>query len=298
MPKPIIVAVVGSTGKQGRALARLLLHRGHTVRALTRHPTSPVALALRNLGAEIWQADLEDYETIRRAADGSDSFFLMATPYEAGTEAEVRQARQAARAAKEAGVKHLVYSSVASADQNTGIPHFESKGDVEGYIRKLHVPYTIVAPVFFMENLLGPMFIEGLSPYTLSMPLPPSRPLQTIAVEDIAEFVALALERPGEFQDKRIDIASDSLSGLEMAAALAQASGRDISYGEGPLEAVRAESRDLARMWEWFYEKGYSVNIYDLVRAYPDVGWHSFLRWAHEQDWSKLDRADSAHSTT
>src|SRR5512133_1785489 len=162
MPKPITVAVTGATGNQGGALARALLDRGHMVRALTRKPQSNAAAKLEALGAIVCAADFDDGETVTEAARGADAFFLVATPFEEGVEAEVHQGRTAARAAKDAGVKHLVYSSVAGADKNTGIPHFDSKAEVEAFIRKLGIPFTIVAPVFFMENLLGPMFISGL----------------------------------------------------------------------------------------------------------------------------------------
>ncbi len=297
MPKPITVAVAGATGKQGGAVARLLLDRGHQVRALTRRPGSTAAANLHALGADIYEADLDDAAAVRQAAEGADAFFLMATPFTEGVKAEVRQARRAADAAKEAGVKHLIYSSVAGADWNTGIPHFDSKREVESYIQKLAIPYTIVAPVFFMENLLGPMFLQGHRAGKLWMPLPSSRPLQVVAVEDIAGFVRLVLERPGEFQGKRIDIASDSLTGPEMAKVLAQASGRDLSYAEASLDAVSTQSTDLARMWEWFDQVGYSVDINALVRSYPEVGWHDFRRWAREQDWSVLDVAGPEQPT-
>ncbi len=123
------------------------------------------------------------------------------------------------------------------------------------------------------------------------MPLSPSRPLQLIAVEDIAGFVRLILERPGEFQGKRIDIASDALTGPAMAQALSQANGRDITYVEASLEDLGVQSGDLARMWEWFAQAGYRVNIEALVRSYPEVGWHDFGRWARERDWTVLDVA-------
>ncbi len=297
MPNPITVAVAGATGKQGGALARVLLHRGHRVRALTRRPESKAATDLQALGADIYQADFDDNVAVQRATAGADAFFLMATPYGAGVDAEVRQARAAAKAAKEAGVKHLVYSSVASADQGTGIPHFDSKYEVEVYIRKLGIPWTIVGPVFFMENLLGPMFIQGLRAGTLSMPLPASRPLQLVTVEDIAGFVRVVLERPSEFQEKRIDIASDSLTGPEMAKTLSQANGRDINYAEASLDPVRTRSTDLARMWEWFDQVGYSVDLDAVVRSYPDVGWRDFRRWTREQDWSVLDVAGPEQPT-
>jgi len=296
MPKPITVAVAGATGKQGGALARLLLDRGHEVRALTRKPKSKAALDLQDLGAEVHEAHLDDGGAVRRAAKGADAFFLVATPFEQGVTAEVRQGLAAARAAKEAGVRHLVYSSVAGADRGTGIPHFDSKQEVEACVQKLGIPYTIVAPVFFMENLLGPMFLKGLRAGTLEMPLPESRPLQVIAVADIAGFARIVLERPSEFQGKRIEIASDSLTGPGMAMALA-ASGRPIGYAEGSLERVRAFSEDFARMWEWFDQVGYRVDVSGLVRAYPEVGWHDFRRWVHGQDWSILDAAGPEQPT-
>src|SRR5689334_5746660 len=136
MPKPITVAVAGDTGKQGGAIARLLLSRGHRVRALTRRPGSTPAAILRALGADLCEADLDDGAAVRQALRGADAFFLVATPFEEGVEAEVRQACQAAKAAQEVGVPHLVYASVASADRRTGIPHFESKREVEAYLGK------------------------------------------------------------------------------------------------------------------------------------------------------------------
>jgi len=296
MPRSIVVAVAGATGKQGGAVARMMLHRGHEVRALTRRPESKVAADLQALGAIIFEADLDDAAAVQRAARGADSFFLMATPYEAGVSAEVRQARTAAKAATEAGVRHLVYSSVASADQDTGIPHFESKREVEDYVRKLGVAYTIVGPVFFMENLLGPTFLQGLRAGRLSMPLKASRQLQVVAVEDIAGFVRIVLERPSEFQGKRIDIASDNLTGPEMAMVLS-ADGRDIDYAEASLAPLRARNADLARMWEWFGRAGYRADIDTLTRSHPEVGWHDFRHWAREQDWSVLDAAGSEQPT-
>lgn len=297
MPKQLTVAVSGATGRQGGALARLLLSRGHTVRALTRTPASAAAHRLQSLGARICEADLEDGAAVDRAVEGADAFFLMATPFEAGTDSEIRQACTAATAAKDAGVKHLVYSSVASADRHTGIPHFDSKASVEGYLRNLGVPFSIVGPVFFMENLLAPELVEGLRAGTLALPLPPRCPLQLIAVEDVARFAALVLERPSEFDGVRIDIASDTLTGPEVARALSRASGSQISFAEAPLAAVRARSADLARMWAWFDEVGYDVDLQDLARTYPDVGWHDLARWARAQDWSVLDVAGPEQPT-
>lgn len=296
MPKPISVTVAGATGKQGSAVTRWLLDRGHTVRAMTRKPKSKAALDLEALGARIYEADLDDSNAVRQATEGAQSFFLVATPFEAGVDAEIRQCRTAAKAAKEAGVRHLVYSSVASADRSTGIPHVESKRKVEEYVKKLGIPYTVVGPVFFMENLLGPTFVDGLRAGTLSMPLRPTQPLQMVAVEDIAGFVGLVLERPSEFQEQRIAIASDGLTGPEMAAVLTQ-TGRTITYAQAPLEPIRARSKDFARMWEWFDKEGTNIDVSALVRSYPEVGWRDFRHWTNEQDWSVLDVAGPEQPT-
>jgi len=297
MPKPITVLVAGATGRQGGAVARLLLDKGHGVRALTRKPRSPAAESLRAVGAHVLEGNLEDSASVQRAADGADAFFLVATPFEKGIEAEIRQGRQAAAAAKKEGVKHLVYSSVAGADRGTGIPHFDSKREIELYVKELGIPYTIVAPVFFMESLLGSMSLQRLRAGTLSIPLPPTRKLQMVAVADLARFVRLVLERPSEFQGKRIDIASDSQTGPEMAIVLEQVTGSAIGYSEAPLARVRAQSEDFARMWEWLDGVGYDADFSALRRAYPEVGWHDLRQWAREQDWTVLDEASPDQPT-
>ena len=297
MPKPITVLVAGATGRQGGAVARLLLDKGHGVRALTRKPRSPAAESLRAVGAHVLEGNLEDSASVQRAAAGADAFFLVATPFEKGIEAEIRQGRQAAAAAKKEGVKHLVYSSVAGADRGTGIPHFDSKREIELYVKELGIPYTIVAPVFFMESLLGSMSLQRLRAGTLSIPLPPTRELQMVAVADLARFVRLVLERPSEFQGKRIDIASDSQTGPEMAIVLEQVTGSAIGYSEAPLARVRAQSEDFARMWEWLDGVGYDADFSALRRAYPEVGWHDLRQWAREQDWTVLDEASPNQPT-
>jgi uncharacterized protein YbjT (DUF2867 family) len=148
--------------------------------------------------------------------------------------------------AKENGIEHLVYSSVASADKNTGIPHFESKYKIEQHIKNLGVPYTIIGPTFFMENLLGP----GLEQGQLTLPLSPSTILQQSSLGNIAEFSALVLERRKPFFGKRIDIASDEVTGEKAAEILSNELGHRIRYIQIPLEQVRQANEDMARMYE------------------------------------------------
>src|SRR5438045_3946848 len=123
MSQKLTVVVTGATGKQGGAVARSLLARGHEVRAVTRRPDSANATQLASAGASLVGASLEDTAALIKALEGATSLFAMTTPFEKGTAAETRQGVSAADAARAAGV-HLVYTSVASADRQTGIPHF------------------------------------------------------------------------------------------------------------------------------------------------------------------------------
>ena len=289
MSDSLSVLVSGATGQQGGALARVLLEKGHRVRAFVRKTDSPEAETLERLGAELTGGDFEEPSTIERAARGMDALFVVATPFEAGMEAETRHGIAAADAAKIAGVSHLVYSSVANADKDTGIPHFDSKRKVEEHIESLEVPYTIVAPVYFMDNLLAPWTLPQLREGRLPVALPSSRPLQQVALSDIAAFTALVLEKREEFEGRRVDIASDELAGEEAAEVLTRVTGREIEYVELPLEQVRqAMGEDGARMFEWFDQVGYSADIAALRRDHPEVGWHTFEGWANEHEWSAL----------
>ncbi len=289
MADKLSVLVSGATGQQGSALARVLLDKGHRVRAFVRRPDSPEAEALERLGAELAEGDFEEPSTIERAARGMDALFVVATPFEAGMEAETRHGIAAADAAKTAGVSHLVYSSVADVDKDTGIPHFDSKRKVEVHIESLGVPYTIVAPVYFMDNLLAPWTLPQLKEGRLPVALPSSRPLQQVALSDIAAFTGVVLENREEFEGTRVDIASDELAGEEAAEVLTRVTGREIEYVELSLEQVRqAMGEDGARMFEWFDQVGYSADIAALRRDHPEVGWHTFEDWAKEQEWSAL----------
>ncbi|ODA94249.1 nucleoside-diphosphate sugar epimerase [Mesorhizobium sp. SEMIA 3007] len=280
------ILVTGATGQQGGAVARALLSRGHRVKALTRKPDSDAARQLVAAGAEVVAGDLADAASIVRAAKDVDTMFLMGNSYEAGLEEETRQGILAADAAKAAGIGHLIYSSVADADKQTGIPHFESKYLVEQHVRQLGIPHTISAPVAFMENAVAPWSTGALSQGTLAFAMPPKRVLQLVALADIGAFVAALAERREQVFGKRYDFAGDELSGEEQAKILTKAIGRPIRYQEIPIAAARQQSEDAALMFEWFDRVGYDVDIAALRRQFPEVRWHGFADWARAFDWS------------
>lgn len=287
----LTILVTGATGQQGGALARKLLAKGHNVRALTRDPGSPAAKALAEAGAQLVTGDFQDPASLTEAAKGANGVFAVGTPYEAGAEVEIKQSIAVVDAAVAAGVNHLVYTSVAGADASTGIPHFDSKAKVEDYIRAQGIPYTIIAPVYFMDNAVSQWVLPGLQQGNLAVALPESTRLQQVAVEDIGAFGAHVFENPKQFAGQRIELASDEISGTEAAQTLAEAAGRPINYYQVPIEQVAQMSDDMAKMYEWFQNTGYSADIKGLRQNYPEVGWTNYSDWAKGQDWSVLDAA-------
>jgi uncharacterized protein YbjT (DUF2867 family) len=285
MSQELTVVIIGSTGKQGGAVARGLLARGHKVRAVTRDTNSSQAKSLASAGATLVAASLEDTAALTQALEGATSLFAMTTP-SGGTDAETRQGVAAADAAKAAGV-HLVFTSVGSANRRTGIPHFESKYEVEKHIAKVSVRATILAPVAFMENLF---FIkEQLAKGIYAAALPPARALVQVAVADIGAVAVRVLEDAGRFTGKRFDLASDELTGNDAMSILSRVTGRNFTYYQVPLDVVRQRmGEDAVKMYEWFDRVGFAVDRAALRREFPDVTFHDFESWTKTQNWSGL----------
>src|SRR4051812_47255173 len=222
MRPTLTVVVIGATGQQGGAVARALLERGHHVRAVTRQPDSTKAKELAHAGATLVTASLEDTAALTRALEQATSLFAVTTPAE-GTDTETRQGVSAANAAKAAGV-HLVFTSVGSANTHTGIPHFDSKYEVEDHIAKIGVRASVLAPVYFMENLYFGK--EQLAKGVYATPLQPTRRLAQVAVADIGAVAVRLFENAGRFAGKRFDLASDELTGDDVVAILSRVTGR------------------------------------------------------------------------
>src|SRR5450755_2354451 len=288
MAQELTVVVTGSTGKQGGAVARGLLERGHKVRAVTRDLSSSQAKSLANAGATLVAASLEDTAALTKALEGATSLFAMTTPA-GGTDAETRQGVAAADSAKAAGV-HLVFTSVGSANRQTDIPHFDSKYEVEKHIAKVGVRATILAPVYFMENLYFGK--EQLAKGIYAATLPPTRTLPQVAVADIGAVAVRVLEDAGRFTGKRFDLAGDELTGNDVIAILSRVTGRPFAYYQVPLDVIRQRmGEDGARMYEWLDRVGYTVDRAALHREFPGVAFHGFESWAKTQDWNALLRA-------
>lgn len=276
------ILVTGATGHQGGAAMRHLHAKGFTVRALTRDPSSDRARALVGRGNEVVRGDLDDKASLAHALEGVYGVFSVQVSGQ-GAENEIRQGIDLADEAKRRDVRHFIYTSVASADQNTGIPHFDSKYRIEEHLRGTGMRYTILRPAFFMENWLG--MREQIEGGTLSFPLAPDTRLQQIAVDDIGAFAALAFEKSGHWQGRIVELAGDEPTMREVTEGLGRMAGREVRYRQAPMaEFARQVGAEHGRMFRWFQEVGYRVDIPNLRREYSNLT--SFERWL-QTTWPK-----------
>jgi uncharacterized protein YbjT (DUF2867 family) len=277
-----LVLVTGATGNQGGAVARSLLDRGFPVRALTRDPDKPEARDLGERGAEVVRGDLDDRSSVEQALEGVYGVFSVQNFWETGYDREVRQGLMLADAAQAADVAHFVYSSVGSAYRETGIAHFDSKWEVEEHVRALGLPYTILRPVFFMQNweTMRATILDG----TLPQPLDPDKPFQQVAVEDVGAFAAMAFEHPDEWIGREVDLAGDEQTMPEIAETFGCVTGRDIAYYQVPWDQFEEQmGEEYAVMYRWFNDVGYEADVAALRREYPELT--TLERYLRGHDW-------------
>jgi uncharacterized protein YbjT (DUF2867 family) len=281
-----LIAVTGATGQQGGATARHLLAKGFKVRALTRDPQKPAAKALVEAGAQVVQADNEDRASLEAAFKGAFGVFSVQSFWEIGTEGEIRQGKNIADAVKVAGVQHIVYSSVGGAERNTGVPHFESKWQIEQHIRQLGLPATILRPVEFMENLnwSRPAILNGSFP---SLGLRPQRKRYMIAVDDIGGFATMAFANAQEHIGKATEIAGDALTEQEIARTLSKVIGRPVQLVQPSVTPDQPENDELLKMTRWFDKEGYQSDIPVLKAIYPPL--QTLETWLRNTGWENAE---------
>jgi uncharacterized protein YbjT (DUF2867 family) len=280
------ILVTGATGQQGGAVARALLRDGWKVRAFVRDPAKPATQALKSAGAEIAKGDFDDAASLDRALVGAYGMYAvqtMVTPD--GIPGEIRHGKAHAEAAKRAKVKHFVYGSVGAADRDTGIPHFESKAQIERHIRALGLPATVLRPVFYYENFatfFPPPLENGA--YVLRLALRPQTRLGMMAVADIGSFAALAFNNPKEYIGMSLDIGGDEKTMPEVAALMQKQFGQPFRFEELPIEAVRSFNQDLAIMFEWFNKAGQKPDLARLRKRHS--GLIDFATWLRTSGWN------------
>jgi uncharacterized protein YbjT (DUF2867 family) len=282
-----LIVVAGATGQQGGAVARHLLKHGWQVRALTRDPNKDAAKALAAQGAELFENDLDDRAGLDRALQGAYGAFSVQNFWlpNVGYEGEVRQGKLFADAAQAAKLEHFVFSSVGSAHRGMGQRHFDSKWEIEQYIQSLGLPYTILRPVFFMENMNYQRAAISNGMY-IGMGLPPDKSIQMIAVEDIGAFVALIFENRREFLGKTIEFAGDELTESQIVESLSRVIGRPVTLQAPQMPAGFTPTEEQMAMGNFFRGKAYDADIAALRRRYP--GMHTYEQYLRESGWNNL----------
>lgn len=179
---------------------------------------------------------------------------------------------------------------MGSAERNTGVPHFDSKFQVEEYIRAIELPYTILRPVFFFYNYnaMRPMVEGG----TLSQPLSPETKLQQLSEEDYGEMVAEVFERPTQFMNREIEVASVDVTMPQIAAAFSRVLGKTVNYQQIPFEAFEQQAgAEITIMYRWFENVGYAADLAALKRDFPaPTDFESYLR---DRSWAKSAKSAS-----
>jgi uncharacterized protein YbjT (DUF2867 family) len=204
-----------------------------------------------------------------------EAAYAVTTPFGGGAEEEERQGEAIVAAARAASLPWLLFGSVASAER-ARVPHFQSKARIERRLRESSVPWTVIAPSYFYENVLGAR--EAVAAGELRLALPPDTPLHQVALANLGAVVRAVLARREEHFSARIEVAGDAPTPAGMAAAFG------ARHVELPLERVRERSADLAAMYEFLADPGYGIDVEAVRARYPEVAWLSYAEWARTID--------------
>lgn len=270
-----VIAIAGATGAQGGGLARAILNDptgGFTVRALTRDTTSEKARELAAAGAEVVAADVDDPASLKKAFAGAHGAYCVTFFWaHFSPEKEQAEAKNMAEAARDAGLKHVIWSTLEDTRKwvpltdnrmptlmgKYKVPHFDSKGESDHLFSDLGLPVTLLLTSFYWDNLIffgmgpkkGP---DGVLGFTLPMG---DKKLPGIAAEDIGKCAYGIFRRGQELVGKTVGIAGEHLTGTEMAAKLGQALGQTVRYNAVTPEAYRGfgfpGAEDLGNMFQF-----------------------------------------------
>lgn len=257
------IAVFGATGSQGGSVVRYLeQHDAYRVRALTRRPE-----AYDGPADEAVRADLDVEATLQDALQGAEGVFLVTNFWEKGTD-EIQQAKVALRAARQAGVEHLIWSSLPNVAEISGgswdVPHFTDKARVDALVREAGFPrFTIVQPPFYFENLLGMMgpqpMQDGRKGWTLPID-PDARVIHMGAIAELGSLVAGAFARPEQSAGRTLAMAAGLYSFADAVEAYAAATGEDLGFARVPHEVFSdffPGAREISQMLGYFEDHTY-----------------------------------------
>ena len=255
-----LIAVVGATGQQGGGVRRALKGSGQfKVRALTRNPDKH-----RELAEEVVEADLDRPETLKAAFEGAHGVFLVTNWFQKAATGELKQAAAAVRAAKDAGVKHLIWSTLPDVEAISGgkfkVPHFTGKAKIDTVVKDSGFEnYTFVIAPFYYQNLAGVLAPQKQTNGSMGWSLPLNPTLRVIHMGDINELgniVSGAFAHPDEAGNGQyLPLVGDFMSFNEIVETLNR-QGHNFSYKQVPKEIFAgffpgaAEIAEMFSYWE------------------------------------------------
>ena len=276
MPSKKIITVFGATGAQGGGVARAILNDTNSefaVRAVTRDVNSDKSKALAQLGAELVEADIDDPASMEKALQGAHGAYFV-TFYWAhfSPEKETAEAHNMAKAAKAAGLKHVIWSTLEDTREwvplndkrmptlmgKYKVPHFDGKGESDKFFTELGVPTTFLRASFYWENFIyfgaGPKKGPDGKQY-LTFPLD-DKTMAGIASEDIGKCAYGIFKRGNELIGKTVGIAGEYLTGQQMAEAMTKTTGQEILYNNVTPDTYRSfgfpGADDLGNMFQFY----------------------------------------------
>lgn len=266
--KSLKVLVLGATGNQGGTVARYLLRNGFGVRAVARDPAKEAARSLADEGAEIIQADLNDRDSLQAAMHEVYGVYVVLPFFQEGQEREVEMGQKVVDAAQAMSVHHLIYSAGSRSNERTGIPHLDSKGEIERYLRSSGVPYTVLRPVAFNYSLEA--YRESILKGQLTDPRDGNSLVYQLAEDDHATFVTMALLNPQNWLWQGFDTASDALTVCEMATVFGRVVGRPVEHVQISWEEERQVAGDeVVCLTQWVDRDGPRINMEARRQKYP-----------------------------
>ncbi|MCP4976067.1 MAG: NmrA/HSCARG family protein [Maribacter sp.] len=281
MEKHKTIFITGITGNQGGAVAKYLLNDDHTVIGLTRNANSEKAKQWKAKGVTLVEGDLSAPETFQDQLDKADAIFLVQVLQK--KENEINQGKRFINAIKPQNKPHLVYSSVLGADRNTGVPHFESKFELEKYIHSKNLRHTILRPASFYENNLYPQVANGIKKGKYVSPLNKDCKQQMIGTDDIGKIAAQVISDDAKYQDKTLSIATDEWKIGDVPKAFSEALNIPVKFKKLPGFITRlAMGKDLSKMFKYMNKNDFKAveNLQNIKDEFSITG--DFKSWAKE----------------
>lgn len=281
------VLVIGATGRQGGAVARRLHRSGKIVRALTRRVEGPSARALTSAGIEVVAGDLSDPDSLRRAVNAMDVVFAMTVASD-HPEDEISQGSAIVDAARAANTSLLVFSSAALANTGTGVASIDAKAEIETRVLAANPQNVVLGPANFYEMVLQEPSLAGLAHGSFVDAYPPDLPVPAIGLDDYAIMIDLIIDSPSVLPARRVDLACDMVTRIDMARALTVALHRPVSYRQLPLDTVEQISRPWHQLIQWMIRTEPWIDADLPHRIWPAHTWHNFPAWATHVGWDTL----------